>query len=765
MIRFKFLFMVLCLTLSAFVAAAQGNVSGAVKDRNGEPLIGANVVVKGTTVSTITGINGEFNINAADDAVLVITFNGYKDLEVVVADLPTANLQLKSENEIGIEDYYGNDNYYALTTANTLIMVDDISTGLEVSIQDFLLGRVPGLEVVDGQYRLRGGNSLTGWDETMPMFVVDGVYDLCTDMITATLNPADIESIRVLKDAAATAQYGMLAKGGAIVIKTRHPSDKVLAVSYDGNASLNTPSGKDSKWEPFNSIYDNSMSTKHNIGVSGIAGGLVPFRTTLGYNAQNDILEDIETNLYSASLWVGPRLLDKHLNIDANGAYRNIDSKTNTQWLSGTLNADYAVHSFEVLHLNLKATATTNFDGYKSSLLDGSACLEHQFGEKHYLELRAGAALCNVESDRSDIGYKSGYGQFNMVVNRFFMNAHARVNAYSFDEIDYSKLSMAVSFGVKPINLLTVRTGIGFLGIGLGDQPDGVSGLSAFTYNFGIDVGTQNNRVNGSADFYYHINRESPYINKDLYLNNIGAEYGVNAKIIDAENFKFRIGGTLSCNFGVDFDENDNSDDDELTAYISIGGYDLSTTKDVKFVKAYTYGVYDPVYDKDGNRIPGMYVDYDGDGTLTGNDRISSQRSPVPTVMGGLNTYLEVRGAYLQLNAHTSLDRQNVFYNFDSSGEWERYQLSETQYEDIITVDDIHNSSFLRIDDVVLGYRFSNLWKCSGRIYAAVQNPIVFTKYVGREPEMFDGYDTYWSTLRRPTTFTIGLKLNINIKD
>lgn len=764
MIRFRIL-LALGLTLATFAAAAQGSVSGVVKDRNGEPLIGANVNVKGTTISTITGINGEFNIKAADDAVLVISFNGYQDMEVTVADLATANLQLKPENVIGIEDYYGNDNYYALTTANTLIMVDDISTSLETDIQDFLLGRVPGLEVVDGKYRLRGGNSLTGWDETMPMFVVDGVYDLCTDMITATLNPADIESIRVLKDAAATAQYGELAKGGAIVIKTRRPSDKVLAVSYDGNASLNTPSGDDSKWEPYTSIYENSMSTKHNLGVSGIAGGLLPFRTTLGYNAFNEILKDVKTNLYSASLWVGPRLFDKHLNIDANGAFRNIDSKTSTKWLSGTLNADYAVHSFEVLHLNLKATATTNFDGYKSSLLDGSACLQHQFGKKHYLELRGGAALCNVESDRSDLGYKSLYGQFNMAVNRFFMNAHARVNAYSFDEVDYSKLSMAVSFGVKPINLLTVRSGMGFLGIGLGSQPDGVSDFSTFTYNFGIDVGTLKSRVNGSADFYYHVNCEAPYINskENAFLNNVGAEYRIDAKIFDTESFKFRIGGTLSCNFGLDFDEN-NTSDDELTAYISIGGFDINGNSGLKLVKPYTYGVYSPVYDQDGNRIQGMYVDYDGDGTITSYDRISSECSPVPMVIGGLNTYLEVKGAYLQLHAHTSLDRHNVVYNLDSP-ELDDYRWLDSNIGDIITAEDIHNSSFLRIDDIVLGYRFSNILNSSGRIYAAVQNPVVFTKYDGREPEIYSGYDTYWSYLRRPTTFTVGLKLNINIKD
>ena len=770
------LFTALCLMLTAGVAVAQSNVSGVVKDRAGEPLIGANVNVKGTTISTITGVNGDFNISAADDAVLVISFEGYHDFEVRVADLATANIQLKPENLINTEPFYGNDNYYALTTASTLIVVDDIATGLETDIQDFLLGHVPGLEVVDGQYRLRGGNSLTGWDEIPPLFVVDGAYDFYTDAIIAPLNPADIETIRVLKDAAATAQYGMMAKGGAIVIKTRRPSDKVLTVTYDGNVSLNTPSGDDSKWETYNSSFENSASTKHNLSVAGIVEDLLPYRASLGYNAQNSIYDGVESDLCSASLWVGPRLFDKHLNIDANGAFRNLNATTassdvDQQWLLGTFNADYAVHSFEVLHLNFKANVTTNFDGYKSSLIDGSACLEHQFGKKHYLEIRAGGTLNNIELDDKKSSGKSGYGQFNMAINRFFMNAHTRINAYSYDGADYSKLSMAVSFGVKPINILTIRSGLGVLGIGLGDQPEGISDFSTITYNLGVDVGTLKNRINGSADFYYHVNCESPayIIDEDVYLNNVGAEYRINAKIVDNKDFKLHIGGTLSGNVGLDFEENgSNSNGDNIEAYVSIGGYTFNINGDggaYKLVKSYTYGVYSPVYDKDGNCIPGMYVDYDGDGTLTSNDRISSGRSPVPSVMGGLNTYLEVKGAYLQLNAHTSLDRQNVVYNIDSSSEREGGQWLDSQYADIITADDIYNSSFLRIDNVVLGYRFSNLWKFSGRVYAAVQNPVVFAKYEGLEPEIYDGYDTSWSYLRRATTFTIGMKLNINIKD
>lgn len=773
-----FIAMATAIVLSAGTLSAQENVSGVVKDRNGEPLIGANVVVKGTTLFTITGINGEFNIKAADDAVLVITFDGYQPMEVAVADLPTANLQLKPESLNGLETFYGNDNYYALTTANTLIKVDDVETGLETDIYQFLLGRVPGLEVVDGQYRLRGGNSLTGWEDASPLFVVDGVYELCSDMIIGALNPADVESIRVLKDASATAQYGMAAKGGAIVIKTRRPTDKALAVTYDGNASYNTPSGDDSKWEPYNQLYTNKFSTKHNLAVSGVTEDRMPYRISLGYNSENNIIDDYKSDRYSASFWLGPRLFDKHLSIDANGAFRSINEDFDSedfddQWISGTVSVDYAVHSFETLHLNVKGNAITNFDGCRTVMADGGISLQHQFSDRHYLELRAGAALCNSEpGDKNEVAvdYKSVYGQFNMAVSRFFMNAHARYNAFSVGEEDFGKMSMAASFGVKPANVLMLRAGLGFLGLSIGDKPAGISKLSTFTANFGVDAGTSKSRINGSADFFFHGNSESPIglygANDDAVLNNIGAEFRIDAKIIDGENVKLRIGGTLSCAVGIDF-ENDgnNSGNDDTRVDISIGGYTIyeEETGNIVRVRPYTYGIYDQVYDQDGRSIPGMFVDYDGNGELSLGDRISSKRSPVPLVIGGFNTYLEVKGVYLQANAHASLDRHNVTFNQNNTEEFVVRNYDDWMFKNGITSDNIRNSSFLRIDNVVLGYKFKNLWKLSGRAYAAVQNPYVYTKYDGCEPEIFYGYDDVF--FRRATTFTFGLKLNINIKD
>ena len=103
---------------------------------------------------------------------------------------------------------------------------------------------------------------------------------------------------------------------------------------------------------------------------------------------------------------------------------------------------------------------------------------------------------------------------------------------------------------------------------------------------------------------------------------------------------------------------------------------------------------------------------------------------------------------YLQVDTHASLGRFNVV----GVDNW------------YYSVSDIHNSSFFRIDDIVLGYKFQNLWKLSGRVYTAVQNPVVFTNYEGNEPEISDGFDND-NVYQRPTIFSVGVKLNINLKD
>ena len=771
-----FLTVALGLVLSAGSVFAQGRVNGVVKDRHGEPLIGANVYVKGTTISTISGLNGEFNINAPDSSsVLVITFNGYQNLEVAVRDLPTANLQLKPVVPDDFTGFYSNDSYYNVTANNTLILADDVTTGLETDVYQFLLGRVPGLEIISrggnpwGQadYRLRGGYSPTN-ENAKPLFVVDGVY-FGGDFAIDALNPDDIETVRFLKDAAATSQYGDAGSNGVVVITTRRPLGKTLAAGYNGNVSYNICDKDDT--------YKNSISTKHNANVWGVAGP-VPYRASLGFNKINGVMENTGSDRLSAAFWVGPNLLDEHLKIDANGYFRNVKKRDhdtlNFNRFMGTLKVDYSVHSFEDLHVNILTSYAQNSNkledttiAKKGFFFDGNLAYAHESEDnRHYVELKAGLIVNSLkgnagfeeeeyyyEQSSDKIKSNSFYGLFNVALNRFYFKANARYNTYS----DYNTASGSVSLAVKPTSLVALRVGAGFLGVVVKGKTDSLSNFNTLTYDLGIDIGGPKKRVYGSADFYVHHNAhvysfssidDNKDVNKEMTLTNVGGEFMLNARVIDKKKVKWRIGGNLSYNVSV-------------TAHRDL--YNRSVNKDSYQVigdKPLIYNVYESVYDSNGNPIPGLYVnrysEYNNYGQqiqekLDPNDRITTEDfRALPTAVAGLNTYFEVMDAYLQVDSHASINRFNL-------------DMSNSGY---VGTADIHNSTFLRIDNIVLGYKFKNIWKLSGRAYAAVQNPYVFTKYVGNEPEIYDGidYGEYFN-YQRPTIFSVGVKLNVNIKD
>lgn len=235
--------------------------------------------------------------------------------------------------------------------------------------------------------------------------------------------------------------------------------------------------------------------------------------------------------------------------------------------------------------------------------------------------------------------------------------------------------------------------------------------------------------------------------NDEIKLTNVGGEFMLNAKVVDSKKVKWRIGGNLSYNISVTSDRHEYNKTlkKEPDNYYVIGD------------KPLTYNVYRSVYDENGNLVDGFFVDRSGnDYVIQVDDREVSDFSQVPTFVGGINTYFEAVGAYLQIDSHASLDRFNIIGKTDPKTNWPRNSLYGTA--------DIHNASFLRIDNIVLGYKFKNIWKLSGRAYAAVQNPYVFTKYTGDEPEIYEGFD-YGFTYARPTIFSVGVKLNVNIKD
>ncbi|MEM6700322.1 MAG: SusC/RagA family TonB-linked outer membrane protein, partial [Bacteroidota bacterium] len=208
-------------------AYSQINVSGSVVDEGGDaPLIGANIVVKGTSTGTVTDIDGNYSITVPDaNSVLVFSYTGYTGKEVTVGNQTQINVALAEGTELSevVVIGYGTVKKSDVTGAVTSLNSDAYKDQPLTRMEDALQGRAAGVTVAkaNGQpgsnfkIRIRGVNSITG--NNSPLVVVDGIQGI--DL--ATLNPNDIASIDVLKDASATAIYGVRGSNGVIMVTTK----------------------------------------------------------------------------------------------------------------------------------------------------------------------------------------------------------------------------------------------------------------------------------------------------------------------------------------------------------------------------------------------------------------------------------------------------------------------------------------------------------------------------------------------------------------
>ena len=346
----------LFLSIGAF--AQQIAVKGHVKDTTGEPVIGANVLVKGTTNGTITDFDGNFMLNVPKDAILSVSFVGYKSAEVKAAS--TVMVTLEDDSQVldaVVVIGYGSVKKNDMTGSVTAIKPDKLNKGLITNAQDMMTGKIAGVSVISkggapgegATIRIRGGSSLTA--ENDPLIVIDGlamdnkgVKGLANPL--SMVNPNDIESFTVLKDASATAIYGSRASNGVIIITTKKgQAGARLTISYDGNVSVSTVKstvdvmdgdqfrsfikdiwGEDSEaysklgnantdWQK--EIFRPAVSTDHNLTISG---GLknMPYRVSFGYTNQNGIVKTSKFERYTASVGLAPSFFEDHLKVNAN---------------------------------------------------------------------------------------------------------------------------------------------------------------------------------------------------------------------------------------------------------------------------------------------------------------------------------------------------------------------------------------------------------------------------------------------------------------
>lgn len=223
------MFVGICLLYSVSSLCAQDiTVSGVITDTNGEAIIGANVTVQGTTKGVISDINGKFSLKAPSKGVLRISYVGYHTQDIAIKSRTHLKIELiedaKALDEVIVVGY-GTVRKSDLTGSVSVIKTDDIKDIPATRIDQMLQGRIAGAEIVSTSgapgagtsIRIRGTRSITAGNE--PLYVVDGVIDGVKDL--NELNPSDIQSMEVLKDASSTAIYGSRGANGVILITTR----------------------------------------------------------------------------------------------------------------------------------------------------------------------------------------------------------------------------------------------------------------------------------------------------------------------------------------------------------------------------------------------------------------------------------------------------------------------------------------------------------------------------------------------------------------
>lgn len=261
------------LTLKATSPKQSNNdqkIKGTVVDETKQPVIGANIVVEGTTNGTITDLDGNFSLQVPENAELRVSYIGYLDQRVKVGKSTSLHIILKEDTQTLDEVIvvgYGTMKKSDITGSVASVKLDDLKEGATTSVDQMLLGKSAGVNVVQSSgepgggfsVNIRGASSINGG--VSPLYVIDGVPIDNSRPVSqgsivgfsdsrsprnpmSSINPADIESLEILKDASATAIYGSRGANGVILITTKSGKAEKMKVSYSGSIGIQSPSNK-----------------------------------------------------------------------------------------------------------------------------------------------------------------------------------------------------------------------------------------------------------------------------------------------------------------------------------------------------------------------------------------------------------------------------------------------------------------------------------------------------------------------------------------
>ncbi|MFZ4103892.1 MAG: SusC/RagA family TonB-linked outer membrane protein [Sediminibacterium sp.] len=368
---------VLLFAIIGISASAQDRtVTGKVTDeKNGAPLVAASVTVKGTNKGTTTAADGTFSINvASNQTTLVVTFLNYATKEVQIAGKNSINVALsQSADQLSevVVIGYGSVRKKDLTGSVATISSKDFNTGAITTPEQLIAGKVAGVSIISNNgapgsgstIRIRGGASLNASND--PLIVIDGmpidgggISGQANPL--ALINPNDIESFSVLKDASAAAIYGARASNGVILITTKKGKKGAMKLDFTSQLSIGNITKKadvltaneirsivnangtstlksllgnaNTDWQ--DQIYQTAISTDNNISISGAAKNL-PYRLSIGNLNQKGILKTDELKRTTVGININPTLFDNHLSINLNYKLSNSESRFANQGAIG----------------------------------------------------------------------------------------------------------------------------------------------------------------------------------------------------------------------------------------------------------------------------------------------------------------------------------------------------------------------------------------------------------------------------------------------
>ena len=374
-----------CLQLLAQTRTVKGVVTDA---QNGEALIGATVMVEGDKSGTVTDFDGNFSLQVPSSAKKVkISYIGYIDQVVAISDNMKVNLESDSKALADVVVIgYGTARKSDLTGSVATVKAKDFNKGLVSSPEQLINGKVSGVQIMSNSgsasagstIRVRGGASLNASND--PLIVLDGVpleqggISGNSSNFLSMINPSDIESMTVLKDASSTAIYGSRASNGVIIITTKKGQQGGLKINFNTTNSMQTRAqmvdmlsrdefvnvinqfGTDNQksllgdantdWN--DEVYRTAFGTDNNLSLSGSIGKYLPFRVSAGYYNQSGLVRKDNVERWTGNVVLTPSFFQDHLKltINAKGTLNNNSfNNGGAVWAAATFNPTIPVYS------------------------------------------------------------------------------------------------------------------------------------------------------------------------------------------------------------------------------------------------------------------------------------------------------------------------------------------------------------------------------------------------------------------------------------